>query len=98
MVSKFGLEEEILFIDPSYDEKRWASFFSASFYILPSYSENFGITVAEALISGLPAITTTEMPWEDLTNEGIGWSVKCNESAIAEAITEAIGIDESSWR
>ncbi|EGR0260331.1 glycosyltransferase [Vibrio cholerae] len=95
MVSKFGLEEEILFIDPSYDEKRWASFFSASFYILPSYSENFGITVAEALISGLPAITTTEMPWEDLTNEGIGWSVKCNESAIAEAITEAIGIDES---
>ncbi|WP_337459531.1 glycosyltransferase [Vibrio mimicus] len=95
MVSKFGLDEEIFFINPSYDEKRWASFSSASLYILPSYSENFGITVAEALISGLPSITTTEMPWEDLTNEGIGWSVKCNESAIAEAITEAIGIDES---
>ncbi|RBM83989.1 epimerase [Vibrio paracholerae] len=95
MVSKFGLDEEIFFINPSYDEKRWSSFSSASLYILPSYSENFGITVAEALISGLPSITTTEMPWEDLTNEGIGWSVKCNESAIAEAITEAIGIDES---
>ncbi len=94
MVSKFGLEDEIFFIDPSYDQKRWASFSNASFYILPSYSENFGITVAEALISGLPCITTTEMPWGNLPNEGIGWSVNCNESAIAKAITEAFGINE----
>lgn len=95
LVSHLELNEYVEFIEPSYSGQRWVSFTNASIYILPSYSENFGITVAEALFSGLPSITTTEMPWKDLPKEKIGWSVKCNETDITQALTEAISLEEN---
>lgn len=95
LVSHLELNEYVEFIEPSYSGQRWVSFTNASIYILPSYSENFGITVAEALFSGLPSITTTEMPWKDLPKEKIGWSVKCNETDITQALTDAISLEEN---
>ena len=43
-------------------------FKNANAFILPSKSENFGISIGEALSYGLPVLTTTETPWE-LINE-----------------------------
>ncbi|MGF1753741.1 glycosyltransferase [Vibrio makurazakiensis] len=94
LVSKLGLNEDVKFIEPSFAEQRWSAFSNASIYILPSYSENFGITVAEALFSGLPSITTTEMPWGELPIKKIGWSVECNQEKIAQALHEAISLDK----
>jgi glycosyltransferase involved in cell wall biosynthesis len=37
---------------------------SADIMVLPTYSENFGIVVAEALALGVPVITTTGTPWK----------------------------------
>ena len=44
-------------------DERERIFRQASAFVLPSYSENFGNVVAEALIRGLPVITTTGTPW-----------------------------------
>ncbi|HRJ45738.1 MAG TPA: glycosyltransferase [Opitutaceae bacterium] len=38
----------------------------ATLYLLPTHSENFGLTVAEALAHGLPVITTGDTPWQEL--------------------------------
>jgi glycosyltransferase involved in cell wall biosynthesis len=38
----------------------------ATLYLLPTHSENFGLTVAEALAHGLPVITTDGTPWQEL--------------------------------
>ena len=61
------------FVGAVYQEAKWNFLRSADVMVLPTYSENFGIVVAEALAVGVPVITTTGTPWQDLENYNCGW-------------------------
>jgi glycosyltransferase involved in cell wall biosynthesis len=50
------------FVGAKYGEAKWDFLRSADIMVLPTYGENFGIVVAEALALGLPVITTTGTP------------------------------------
>lgn len=43
--------------------QRWKYFFGADAFCLPSFSENFGVAILEALQAGTRVITTTATPW-----------------------------------
>ena len=45
------------------------------FYIQPSRSENFGHSIFEALMAGLPVITSHKTPWNGLEKKKAGWNV-----------------------
>ncbi len=47
----------------------------ASLFLLPSHSENFGLVVAEALVRGVPVLTTDGTPWKALDDNGAGLCV-----------------------
>jgi glycosyltransferase involved in cell wall biosynthesis len=63
----------------------------ASLFLLPSHGENFGLSIAEALASGVPAIVTDTTPWSGLNSTGAGWCVPWPEftSALRAATSEA---------
>ncbi|KAF0951434.1 glycosyltransferase [Escherichia albertii] len=44
----------------------------AEFFVLPSYSENFGVVIGEAMARSVPILTTTNTPWEDLNKHNAG--------------------------
>lgn len=58
---------------PLDDEKKWEAYARANLFVLPTYSENFGIVIAEALWAGVPVITTKGTPWSDLVSHNCGW-------------------------
>lgn len=55
-----------IFTGPLNDDAKWDAYDRANLFVLPTYSENFGIVVAEALWASVPVITTKGTPWSEL--------------------------------
>jgi glycosyltransferase involved in cell wall biosynthesis len=76
------------------DTEKWDLYRSADVFVLPTWSENFGVVVAEALASGVPVITTRAAPWADLSEYECGWWTELGTEPLAEAIREAANISD----
>jgi glycosyltransferase involved in cell wall biosynthesis len=57
---------------------------------LPTYSENFGNTVAEALAHGIPVLTTTGTPWLELASDQCGWVASPTVKSLEENLSLAL--------
>lgn len=93
-----GVTENIEFsgsVDGPEKEKLYRS---ADLFVLPSFSENFGMVVAEALAYGVPVITTCGAPWAGLVHHRCGWWVESTADGIAEALREATSLDRHDLR
>lgn len=87
-----GLAGEIVFPGPAYGSEKRRLIQAAAVFCLPSYSENFGIVVIEALSQGVPVITTTATPWEELVARKCGWQVEPNVAGIQSALKDALSL------
>lgn len=67
------------------EEKRRV-FLNADICVFPSYSENFGNVVVEALAHGLPVITSHGMPWESVEEKLCGLWVDNSPESLALAL------------
>ncbi|MFM7012901.1 MAG: glycosyltransferase [Betaproteobacteria bacterium] len=83
------------FLGPVFGSEKESLFRRANLFILPSHTENFGVVIAEALSHGIPVITTTGTPWEDLIHRGCGWWVEPNVTGLTEALQEAVALPHS---
>jgi glycosyltransferase involved in cell wall biosynthesis len=93
-----GVDREIEWIGPASDTRKDTLFRSSDLFILPSYSENFGLVVAEALSYGVPVITTTGCPWAELLAERAGWWVEPAVEPLQRALQEATDLPPETLR
>jgi glycosyltransferase involved in cell wall biosynthesis len=89
LVKSAGLSGEWDFCGALEGEEKRGMYEKADLFILPTYSENFGIAVAEAMAHGLPVITTHGAPWKLLEEEQCGWWVSVSVDGIAAALDDA---------
>jgi len=47
-------------------------------FFLPTYGENFGHCIIEAMLAGTPVLISNTTPWRDLESKGIGWDKPLN--------------------
>jgi glycosyltransferase involved in cell wall biosynthesis len=78
------------FAKPLYGKAKISAYQSADLFVLPTRSENFGITVAEALATGTPAIVTKRAPWQGLQAHCAGWWIDFGVEALVAALEEAM--------
>lgn len=64
-------------------------------FIFPTFSENFGHVIVEALMVGCPVIISDQTPWSDVANVDGGWSIPIEkEEKYIQAIQEIIDADK----
>ena len=88
-LATLGILEDWAFIDELDDEVKWQELRKADLFIFPSVSENFGISIAEALYAGLPVIATKGTPWVELQTHQCGWWIELGVDALEYVMREA---------
>lgn len=85
-----NLYKSIKILGPVYGEGKNEVYQSADVFVLPTFSENFGMVVAEAMSYGLPVITTKGAPWEELETHNAGWWIDIGVEPLVKALSEAM--------
>jgi len=80
------LNENVHFRGMVNGEAKTRAFMEAHVCVIPSYSENFCIVVAEALAHGMPVIVSDRLAWAEVASRGCGLVVGNDSDSLAKAI------------
>ena len=79
-----------------YSDDKYKALNNASAFILPSYSESFGLGIAEAMFFGLPVIASTKTPWEIIETKKLGWFVNPEVKALRNSLKNLFSSSENN--
>ena len=97
-IRQAGLQDDFEFAGSIYGNEKEALYRSADLFILPTFSENFGVVVAEALACGVPVITTKGAPWSGLLTHRCGWWIDIGVEPLVDALREATNLPPDTLR
>jgi glycosyltransferase involved in cell wall biosynthesis len=64
---------------------------TADVFVLPSYYENFGIAVAEAMTVATPVVISDQVHiWDAIQASNSGWVCECNVDSLAQSLTASL--------
>jgi glycosyltransferase involved in cell wall biosynthesis len=66
----------------------------ASVFVMPTWNENFGLTVAESLAARTPALVSKGAPWSALDRERCGWWIDCGVESFEAGLARAIACSD----
>ncbi len=88
-ITNLSLENSVFIYEPvfEYDQKE-EIFLNSDCFLLPSKSENFGMSIVEALSYGVPVLTTEETPWKKLKEINAGKIIKFSQDNLTISLKE----------
>lgn len=64
---------------------------AADLFVLPSYYENFGISVAEAMLAGSPVVISNQVHiWDTIQQTESGWICECTVDSLTQQLRDAL--------
>lgn len=94
-MESLGLKDSIKVLPPVYGNDKIQLYQESALFCLPSYSENFGMVIAEAMSCGTPVITTTNCPWDILNETNTGWCIDLSVDNLERALREALSMSSA---
>ena len=91
LAQRLGVAERVLFPGLISGDVKLAAFVDADLFVLPSYAENFGGVIIEALACGLPVVISDQVNiHHELSDAGAATVVTCSIDAVAAGIDAAL--------
>jgi glycosyltransferase involved in cell wall biosynthesis len=97
-VAAAGMQRDILFPGEAWGDARTRLYAGSDLFVLPSFSENFGLVIAEALSCEVPVITTRATPWQELQDLRCGWWIETGADPLVRALREALSLPSHTLR
>lgn len=91
-----GVSQKVNFRGMVDGKSKSAALESMDVLVVPSYTENFALVVAEALAHGTPVVASTGTPWKEIESRRVGRWVPNDPSSLASAIVGMRGSDLAS--
>jgi len=98
LIASLNLQSDFEFVGSVDDEKKWKLLREADLFVLPSYSESFGLAIAEALAAEVPVITTRATPWRELESQRCGWWIDTGVDALTKTLALAAQSNKDDLR
>lgn len=94
LANSLGIAERVYWLGHVGGPRKAAAFAAADAFVLPSFSENFGIAAVEALLAGLPCVLGQGVALaKDVEEAGAGLVTAPEPDAIARALEQLLGDD-----
>lgn len=91
MAHQLGVANRVVFPGLIGGDLKLAAFVDADLFVLPSYAENFGGVIIEALACGLPVVISDQVNiHRELANAGAATVVTCSVDGVAAGIESAL--------
>lgn len=88
-----GLDARVVWAGAIDGEIKASAFAGAQAFVLPSFSENFGIAAAEALTAGLPCVLGQGVALAaEVEAAGAGWATLPDAPSVAAALRQALAL------
>jgi len=94
MAAQLDIKREVQLPGPVFGQDKWAAYRDADVFVLPSQSENFGNTAAEAVAAGTPVVVTEQCGIAPLLADEAGLVVKHDLQELTEALARILADGE----
>ena len=92
------MNKRISFYGPAFGCQKENLLKSSELFILPTKTENFGISILEAMAYKIPVITTKEAPWPLIRDYELGWWIENSEVELFNSLLEATSMQLTELR
>jgi len=95
-VREQGVGDKVTFTGPLSGRDKLIAYSGSDMFVLPSYSENFGMTVIEAMACGLPVVISNKVGvYKELEANKAGVIVDPDEESLCRGLQQLLDNDEA---
>jgi glycosyltransferase involved in cell wall biosynthesis len=99
LAQELAVNERVVWTGPLYGDLKWGAMRAADVFALPSHTENFGITVAEAMACGLPVLISKEVNiWCEIESDGAGLAAADDQEGAASLLERWLAMPDAERR
>ena len=91
LIKKHRINKEVSYIKPQYDKNLIACYENSDLFVLPSYTENFGLTIFEAMSQKIPVVVSNQVDLAPVIKKNnLARICNCNVDSLTEKITQVL--------